>query len=118
MIGNVGIIRDMAREAYGLKVDQINEKLRAMPRWPSDRAGLRIVGIEEAMKRLAKPELAELVFVGFILTIETEGGVLYPVRTFDFMTGLNSDEHVAVAKSDLELLQALKGSDSPIDDLH
>lgn len=117
IVHQAGVIRDMAKTAYALDVDQINQKLRSMEKWPSTRHATGIVGIVDAMRRLVKVELAELVYLGFVLMVETEDRTLYPVRTFDFMTGLSSDDHVAIAKSDLELLKALRGSEAPLDDI-
>ena len=117
MLKNAGMIRTMAREAYEFKPPMINEKLRAMEKWPSMRIAHRIVPIVESMNRLKSPELAELVYIGFVLMVEVEDKTLYPVRTFDFMTGGNSDAYVQIAKSDLELLVALRGEDAMIDDL-
>lgn len=117
MIQDATVIRRMAKEAYALKLPEINEKLSAMKKWPSSRHAIGIISIAEAMKRIVKVELAELIYIGFVLMVETEDKTLYPVRTFDFMTGLSSDGHVAIAKSDLDLLRALKGPEALLDEI-
>ena len=117
MIKNAVIIRNMSKEAYKLNPLQVNQKLRHLPKWPSDRTAVRMLSIKDSMDRLAKTELAELVYIGFVLMIETEDKRLWPVRTFDFMTGLNSDDHVEIAKSDMEFLRRLKGPEALLDEL-
>ncbi len=115
MIEDGLVIRRMAVEAYSLPKEEQHAKIRALKNWPSERSFRRLVPIVEACKKLKKKELAELVYMGFVLIAETEGRTLYPVRTFDFMTGLNSDHHVKIAKQDLEFLRTLKGDSAPLD---
>lgn len=110
-------IISMAKLAYQLPTSEAEEKLRVMPQWPSTRILKRMVPIREAVKKLAKEELAELVYMGFVIIMEAGNDKWYPVRTWDFMTGLNSDHMVAVAKNDVELARALKGDRAPIDEM-
>ncbi len=113
--GNTGIIRKMAREAYQLNPQEIQEKLSPIPNWPATRIVRRIVPSVEACKKLTKLELAELVYMGFVLMIETMEMAWYPVRTWDFMTGFSSDADVEIAKHDVEIARILKGSDAPLE---
>lgn len=115
--GNTGVIRKMAREAYQLDPRAIQERLNSMPGWPSTQVVRRIVPSVEATQHLVKLELSELVYIGFVLMIETVERVWYPVRTWDFMTGFNSDHDVKIAKHDVEIARILKGDDAPLEEM-
>ncbi len=111
------IIRRMAVNAYRLDKAGILDRLASLPNWEYGWGVRRIVPIELAMKRLVKRELAELVYLGFVLLIETDSMAWIPVRTWDFMTGLNSDSDVQIAVGDVELARALKGNEAPLDEM-
>ncbi len=113
--GRAGIIRQMAKEAYQLSIEQIQEKANTFEKWPAHRNAKRLVPIQETTVTLKSLELSELVYMGFILMIEATDGKWYPVRTFDFMTGTNTDLQVEIAKNDVLLARALKGSDPRLD---
>lgn len=114
---NVNIIRQMAKEAYLLSKDGILDKIAGLTRWEHGPNIRRIVSMTDAMDKLVKVELAELVYLGFVLLIEIEDGRWIPVKTWDFMTGLDSKEQTQVAKFDVELARALKGDEAPLDEM-
>ena len=114
---NTSVIRKMSVEAYKLSNIELRDNLSKMPNWPKGREFQRLVPLRIAVDRVIKLELAELIYIGFVLMLESKDGTWYPVRTWDFMTGFNSNNDVVLARGDVELARALKGNEAPLDEM-
>lgn len=115
MIQKSNFIQNLSVEFYGLTRDEVQEKLNRMEKWPSSREIDRIVPIDEACRRLSSIPLRELIGIGFVVVVEKDGA-LYPIRTLDLMTSINTGEMVKLAKNDIELAIAIKGKRAPLDE--
>jgi len=109
------VTSSMAREFYALNRDDVQTRINTLKKWPSEREIDRVVPIREAVRRLVKVELAELVFIGMVAIVEKDGQ-LYPVRIAEVMMGLHLDGAVKQAVNDIEFERSIKGDRTPLDE--
>jgi len=112
----MSLTQQMAREFYALNKEEVQTRLNALKKWPSSREIDRVLSIKEAVRRLAKVELQELVFIGMVGIVEKDNQ-LYPVRILELMLGLRLDDAVAQAKDDMEFERSIKGDRTPLDEV-
>lgn len=92
------IIEALAREFYQLKTEEVAEKLRKLPKWPSHRRIVRVLKRQKAVRRLANPNLRILVKAGWIAIVECDDGNIYPVRVTDVLWGYDTTPMIKEAK--------------------
>lgn len=110
----MSVIRQMVKDAYRLSHEEMEQKLRALPYWPSEWGITRVLGIREAVRRLKNRALAELVYLGFVIIVD-RSGTFYSVRTMDLMTGTDTRHMAEDARKDLEFEYAMKRNRSRLD---
>lgn len=107
------VIRRFARDFYKLSIGEVEEKLRALPKWPADRTLSKVLDREEAIKRAASAPIKFLIAQGFVATVQDSDGRYRHVRIPDVMTGYDSTEDIQRVRTEHAIESIIEDSKVP-----
>lgn len=94
-----------AEKVYAMEHDELERRIQQLRDWPSFKKVDRLLGVEEALRRLADPAMQVLVEARAAVVVES-GPAIYVLRTLDIiwgeeraaevMTGLSPQEKIKI----------------------
>lgn len=92
---------ELAEEFYDMRPEEVQIQLEKLPKWQKGRTVHRVLPWREAVHRIAKDEIKQLIRVGMVGVVQC-GQDLYPVRIQDVVMGIPTDAYVRHLKEQVE----------------